>query len=68
MGSQRVGHDWATELNWTESKEKSPEPNKNKLEFSAFEKQNIFLSEMKRERVFEPQMWKLMPNYKYLEK
>ena len=19
MGSQRVGHDWATELNWTES-------------------------------------------------
>ena len=22
MGSQRVGHDWATELNWTEPKEK----------------------------------------------
>ena len=25
MGSQRVGHDWATELNWTDSKQ-SPDP------------------------------------------
>lgn len=40
----------------TLSKEKSPEPKKNTLECSAFEKQNILLSEMKRERVFEPQM------------
>ena len=23
MGSQRVGHDWATELNWTEEELKS---------------------------------------------
>ena len=25
MGSQRVGHDWATKLNWTELLEKTPE-------------------------------------------
>ena len=27
MESQRVGHDWATELNWTELSWKSPGPN-----------------------------------------
>ena len=26
MGSQRVGHDWATELNWTEPPDSSPFP------------------------------------------
>ena len=30
MGSQRVRHDWATELNWTDSEFKSPEPSRKK--------------------------------------
>ena len=31
MGSQRVGHDWATELNWTELKKKKQFADKLKL-------------------------------------
>ena len=37
MGSQIVGHDWATELNWTEVESDSSEP------FSFFKKNFIFL-------------------------
>ena len=46
MGLQRVGHDWATELNWTESDEPVGPPKRNSVENLnhrlRFQKQSVF--------------------------